>query len=97
MKSSIIKRLNRYLIQELKDKLGQSVPEEPAIVGTCARVPCQSNFFDCGVFVLHYVELFLADPDLAYESFVRFHPSLSKLSDVLSAGEWKRNSELVFD
>ena len=32
------------------------------IAGLHAKVPGQSNYCDCGVFLLHYVEKFLNDP-----------------------------------
>jgi Ulp1 family protease len=33
------------------------------IHGMHAKVPGQSNYCDCGVFLLHYVEKFLLDPE----------------------------------
>ncbi|KAI0321621.1 hypothetical protein OF83DRAFT_1168256 [Amylostereum chailletii] len=32
------------------------------IVGTHVKVPCQENGYDCGLFLLHFVEIFLGDP-----------------------------------
>lgn len=57
--------LRDYLTCEYKAKY----PNEPArtynktvMSGNQVKVPQQNNFFDCGVFLLHYVEQFFKDP-----------------------------------
>jgi len=58
-----IKALRDYLVEEAKAKRDMDIAKED-IVGVHAKVPTQSNHCDCGVFLLHYVERFLGEPDL---------------------------------
>lgn len=57
-----IKALRDYLVEEAKSKRGMDLAKED-IVGMHAKVPTQSNYCDCGVFLLHYVEKFLGEPE----------------------------------
>ncbi|KAJ2901504.1 hypothetical protein MKZ38_001732 [Zalerion maritima] len=55
--------LKEYLVREIQEKKGISVAK-PAKPGMRARnIPQQSNFSDCGVYVLAYTKKFLSDPD----------------------------------
>lgn len=61
-----IRVLKSYLVDEAKDKKG--------IVGTSAigltakyGLPQQDNYCDCGIFLIAYMELFLQDPEYAFE------------------------------
>lgn len=56
------KILREYLIDEAKTKRGMDLAKHE-IAGLHAKVPKQGNYCDCGVFLLHYVERFLQDPD----------------------------------
>ncbi|ORX68589.1 hypothetical protein DL89DRAFT_180145 [Linderina pennispora] len=44
------------------DAAAEPAPERLRVTGRYAMVPLQTNMCDCGVFVLHYVEEFLRDP-----------------------------------
>ncbi|RKP13878.1 hypothetical protein BJ684DRAFT_9435, partial [Piptocephalis cylindrospora] len=57
----VFSHLRAYLNEEAHHKLGRAV-DFSRIRGVYAKVPRQSNFCDCGVFLLHYVERFLANP-----------------------------------
>jgi Ulp1 family protease len=57
-----IKLLREYLVDEAKSKRQMDIPKED-IAGLHAKVPKQVNYCDCGIFLLHYVEKFLQDPD----------------------------------
>ncbi|KAK0758455.1 hypothetical protein N5P37_008853 [Trichoderma harzianum] len=58
------KALREYLIEEAKTKKGIELTTVPA--GMTARgIPEQNNFCDCGVFILGYMQEFLANPDEA--------------------------------
>ena len=57
-----IKALRDYIIEEAKSKRDIHVSKED-IHGMHAKVPRQSNYCDCGVFLLHYVEKFLLAPE----------------------------------
>ncbi|KNZ80894.1 Ubiquitin-like-specific protease 2 [Termitomyces sp. J132] len=56
-----IDRLSRYLKQEAQDKLMRSDTSDA--VGFKAQVPVQPNFYDCGLYLLHFAETFMSDPD----------------------------------
>ncbi|KAL7748966.1 hypothetical protein RI367_005614 [Sorochytrium milnesiophthora] len=53
--------LYNYLKNEALDKLERPLQSEPVLY--FAKVPQQSNYCDCGVYLLHYVEHFLRNPE----------------------------------
>jgi sentrin-specific protease 7 len=55
--------LKDYLVEEALDKKKMNLTHLPA--GAATVVPQQSNFCDCGVFAMGYVEQFLKNPDEA--------------------------------
>jgi len=55
-----VSNLSAYLQLEAKDKKGLDSPSEP--VGKQAIVPFQPNYCDCGIYVLHFVQVFMTDP-----------------------------------
>ncbi|KAM0789869.1 hypothetical protein ACM66B_006715 [Microbotryomycetes sp. NB124-2] len=64
---AVYKRLRDYLIREAWDKKNFVVDrtwaiDQGGIEGVTVNVPLQTNFSDCGVYVLHYVEHFLKVP-----------------------------------
>lgn len=65
--SPACRNLKEYLIKELKDKKGAEMPDPGSLTMTAKGIPTQSNYCDCGVYLLGYVVQFLHDPD----SFVR--------------------------
>ncbi|RDW84641.1 hypothetical protein BP6252_02231 [Coleophoma cylindrospora] len=55
--------LKDYLVAEIKNKKGVDV-SPPVKMGMTAKcLPQQTNFYDCGVFLLDYIEKFLHEPD----------------------------------
>jgi Ulp1 family protease len=55
--------LKDYLVLEIKDKKDIEIPR-PGSIGTTAKgIPTQNNYYDCGLFLLSYVEMFLQNPD----------------------------------
>lgn len=55
--------LKDYLVLEIKDKKNIDI-ERPGSIGTTAKgIPTQNNYYDCGLFLLSYVEMFLKSPD----------------------------------
>ena len=55
--------LKDYLVMEIKDKKNIDI-ERPGSIGTTAKgIPMQNNHYDCGLFLLCYVEMFLDNPD----------------------------------
>lgn len=59
---NVFKTLRDYLVDEAREKRGMNISKDD-LHGVYAKVPKQSNFCDCGVFLLHYVEKFLEHPD----------------------------------
>ena len=66
-KASTHQTLREYLSFEWKNKMVPSGAEEKVftkdtMVGDCPKVQLQPNSFDCGIFLLQYVESFFRDP-----------------------------------
>ncbi|KAH8654108.1 hypothetical protein BGZ60DRAFT_346927, partial [Tricladium varicosporioides] len=51
--------LKDYLVAELKTKHQKDIPPPGSLGLTVKHIPTQPNFYDCGVFLLMYVEKFL--------------------------------------
>ncbi|KAL9009424.1 MAG: hypothetical protein Q9173_005548, partial [Seirophora scorigena] len=61
--STAIRMLKQYLYEEAKDKRGQMQFDEKDLQGVTAKdIPQQSNYYDCGLYILGYMEKFFADP-----------------------------------
>ncbi|KAF8883722.1 hypothetical protein BD779DRAFT_1539173 [Infundibulicybe gibba] len=58
--SRAINQISQFLKKEAGTKLGQKDTENPR--GMQAMVPTQPNFSDCGVYLLHLAETFMAEP-----------------------------------
>lgn len=58
---STFKLLRGYMESEAKARHKQEMPTD-SLVGKYGKVPLQSNFCDCGVFLLQYISEFLKDP-----------------------------------
>lgn len=58
-RSRVVATLRDYLSCEYKAKLGvDKVFNKDVIKGACPKVPQQTNFTDCGLYLLQYVESF---------------------------------------
>jgi len=58
------KILQQYLAEEAKDK--KNVVEIRNATRRKVQVPSQPNFCDCGIYLLHFVRVFLKDPEMTY-------------------------------
>ncbi|GAA5836252.1 hypothetical protein JCM11251_001442 [Rhodosporidiobolus azoricus] len=63
-----VKHLRHYLVSEAKSKLKKkddqvAAPEPDEIFRIDVKVPKQPNYCDCGLYLLHFVETFLANPE----------------------------------
>lgn len=62
-RARVVATLRDYLSCEYIAKLGvEKIFSKDTIKGACPKVPQQSNFTDCGLYVLQYVESFFKDP-----------------------------------
>ncbi|XP_034942141.1 uncharacterized protein [Chelonus insularis] len=62
-RSRVVATLRDYLSCEYMAKVGQEkIFSKDTIKGCCPKVPQQSNFTDCGLYLLQYVESFFKDP-----------------------------------
>ncbi|XP_072750156.1 uncharacterized protein [Anoplolepis gracilipes] len=62
-RARVVATLRDYLSCEYVAKLGtEKTFSKDTIKGACPKVPQQSNFTDCGLYVLQYVESFFKDP-----------------------------------
>lgn len=58
-RSRVVATLRDYLSCEYKAKMGsEKVFTKDVIKGACPKVPQQTNFTDCGLYLLQYVEQF---------------------------------------
>ncbi|GLB38240.1 hypothetical protein LshimejAT787_0501050 [Lyophyllum shimeji] len=85
-----IKQLSRYLKKEAQDKLGRSDTSDP--IGKQAQVPVQPNFCDCGLYLLHFAEIFMTDP-LKYCRIIK--ERVKGTMHLTRQGDWK--GELTSD
>eukprot|EP01132_Coremiostelium_polycephalum_P004263 gene4263-5335_t len=81
--ATITNKIRQYLSLEWKykksDPSGGTIPERTYdgknLPGHRAHVPKQNNFCDCGVFLLHYVELFCRVPEKNFDSPTKLVPN----------------------
>jgi sentrin-specific protease 7 len=59
-------KLRDYLVEEIAAKKGVRISPPGALGLTVKNLPRQQNDYDCGIFLLNYVEEFLGDPDGFY-------------------------------
>jgi Ulp1 family protease len=59
-------KLRDYLVEEIAAKKGIRISPPGALGLTVKNLPRQQNDYDCGIFLLNYVEEFLKDPDEFY-------------------------------
>ncbi|KAE8380795.1 hypothetical protein BDV26DRAFT_119121 [Aspergillus bertholletiae] len=70
-RSPTISNLRDYLYAEAKSKRGIEI-DRSSIRGMKARaIPFQSNYSDCGLYLLAYIEKFVQDPDLFVRKLLR--------------------------
>lgn len=62
-RSRVVATLRDYLTCEYKVKMGkEKLFTKDVIKGSCVKVPQQTNFTDCGLYLLQYVEHFFMEP-----------------------------------
>ncbi|EJD33073.1 hypothetical protein AURDEDRAFT_177843 [Auricularia subglabra TFB-10046 SS5] len=57
------KTIERYLVAEARRRLGASSSKIVGFEVVQVHVPTQHNFEDCGLYVLHFVETFMSNPE----------------------------------
>jgi hypothetical protein len=63
--------LKQYLVAEFKDKKKKSIEYTQSIGMTATNIPQQGNFYDCGVYLLGYIQQFLKGPDKFVHSILQ--------------------------
>ncbi|XP_063983794.1 uncharacterized protein LOC135165921 [Diachasmimorpha longicaudata] len=67
-RARVVATLRDYLSCEYQAKMGkEKIFSRDTIKGACPKVPQQSNFTDCGLYVLQYVESFFESPIKNYQ------------------------------
>jgi len=80
------KILQQYLVEEAKDK--KNVTEVRLATKRKVQVPSQPNFCDCGVYLLHFVKVFLAYPEAAFDRMRTPKPS-NKVTKEETKRQWE--------
>lgn len=80
----VVKNLKDYIVKEARDKLNVDV-DRKRIVMKETHVPQQNNYCDCGVFLIHYVHMFMSDANKALNLMF----STSNVEDHIYNTIWK--------
>lgn len=70
-RSPTIRNLRLYLSEEAKSKKGLDIDTTLIAAQRARSIPKQSNYSDCGLYLLAYVEKFVRDPDLFISRLLR--------------------------
>lgn len=81
-----VKNLRDFFYEEAKDKLNQEIDVD-RISGVSVTVPQQNNLSDCGVYLIHYIELFLQDPYRCIELFLDDSPESQRALEIYWSNE----------
>lgn len=81
-----VKNLRDFFYEEAKDKLNQEIDVD-RISGVSVAVPQQNNLSDCGVYLIHYIELFLQDPYHCIEMFLDDSPESQRALEIYWSNE----------
>ncbi|KAK9386955.1 hypothetical protein V1515DRAFT_91794 [Lipomyces mesembrius] len=81
--NSVFRPLRDYLVAEAEDKRGITI-ERDQIKSKYGYAPAQPNYCDCGVFVAHYVEAFLAKPEAFLPLLVDMHNNKKRIEQQLN-------------
>lgn len=80
----VYRALKDYIVALVKDKLDIKVDKE-SIRAKVANVPQQTNHCDCGVYLIHYMERFMLDPE---QSITLAISSATELREAASKSFW---------
>ena len=70
-RSPTIRNLRLYLSEEAKSKKGIDIDTRLIAAQRARSIPLQSNYSDCGLYLLAYVEKFVRNPDLFASKLLR--------------------------
>ncbi|KAL8391975.1 hypothetical protein RB595_002260 [Gaeumannomyces hyphopodioides] len=62
--------LKQYLCEELLDKKKQQVIMPSTFGLTAKAIPLQSNYWDCGAYLLSYIDFLMKDPDASIKAIL---------------------------
>lgn len=85
--ANTVKILKQYLHEEAKDKRGLMEFDEKELQGVTAKnIPQQLNFYDCGLYLLGYIEKMLEDPRQFIDKIMRRQFDIEKDWSTLKPG-----------
>lgn len=82
-RARVVATLRDYLSCEYQAKMGkENIFSKDTIKGACPKVPQQSNFTDCGLYVLQYVESFFKVKSSTFSFYNCFKFYLKETDDI---------------
>lgn len=90
--------LRDFLIAEAKEKLGVDITlAQPSIGMTAKNIPEQNNYWDCGLFLLGYIEGFLDHPDETIHGIMQGRTDMASSFPKMNASDMRASMrDLVF-
>lgn len=90
--------LRDFLIAEAKEKLGVDITlAQPSIGMTAKNIPEQNNYWDCGLFLLGYIEGFLDHPDETIHGIMQGRTDMASSFPKMNASDMRASMrELIF-
>lgn len=87
--------LSLWLRYEAKDKLRLEVVQAKQCKYLDASVPQQPNWWDCGIYVIHFFERFASDPEAALQVLKRCDPNAAFWRASQVTGQRQRWKQLI--
>lgn len=96
-RSPTIRNLRLYVSEEAKSKKGIDVDTTLIAAQRARSIPMQSNYSDCGLYLLAYVEKFVRDPDLFISRLLRHEMSEQDDWPPLTSGDLRLRLRTFLD
>lgn len=96
-RSPTIRNLRLYLTEEAKSKKGVDIDTSLIAAQRARSIPLQSNFSDCGLYLLAYVEKFVQNPDLFASKLLRQEMNANADWPYLTSGQLRLRLRTFLD
>ncbi|KAL8929477.1 MAG: hypothetical protein Q9208_001146 [Pyrenodesmia sp. 3 TL-2023] len=94
--SATTRVLKQYLHEEANDKRGQMEFDEKELQGVTAKeIPQQSNWYDCGLYILGYIAKFFEDPRVFIDKVMRKEWKVDEDWPNLDPGIMRHNLRMI--